>query len=184
MKTTFLIFIIFLVGRLGLSQTFEAAYQKLDSLYHAGEYGQVLAIEYGIISQIGQREDTLVANAYFYIGDAYLDDYQTAPALAYFTREKELRKKLLPLDPADYSNSLYNLMYAYLQDGQPQQAIDTGKELLAFDKDTYTMNSTEYVQSSGDYFDVLAESGRWAVAVAEAFKNHQSTINNHLPGGS
>ena len=162
-----------------MSQAFEAVYQELDSLYHAGEYEQVLTLADGIMSQIGQREDTLVANAYFYIGDAYLDDYQIEPALTYFTREKELRKKLLPLDPAGYSNSLYNIMFAYLQDGRPQQAIDTGKELLAFDKATYGVNSIEYVQSSGDYFDVLAESGQWAVAVAEAKK-----LLNFLPRGS
>lgn len=151
-----------------IAQDFEDSYKILDSAYHVGDFEKVLEIEPLIVSQMGLREDTLVANAYYYIGDVYLGNFQMQTALSYFGREKELREKLLPLDPSGYSNTLYNLMFVHLQNGTNELAVQIGKELLDFDRATYTVNSEAYIQSAGDYFDVLVEVDRWQQAESEA----------------
>lgn len=141
-------------------QDFTNQYQQLDSLYHAGDMAGCLQLENGIVGLIGQRQDTLVANVYFYLGDAYREGYETEKALAYFEREKVLRENLLPLDASGYSNALFNLMYTYFLNGDLRSAMNAGEALLAYDQATYGINSEQYVFSLGDFVDVLVENDR------------------------
>ncbi|MDZ7648399.1 MAG: hypothetical protein U5K54_15100 [Cytophagales bacterium] len=39
-----------------------------------------------IVPLIGARQDTLVANTFFYIGDSYRNDYKIEEALTYFLK--------------------------------------------------------------------------------------------------
>jgi len=159
------------------AQTFEYSYKQLDSLYAAGKYKECLSMEQSILSLIDQREDTLVANTYFYIGDSYLSSYKTDKALAFFVKERDLRQRLLPLDPAGYSNALYNLMYTYAQDGKIKSAIETGEILLTFDKGSYGVESQEYIFSLGDYVNFLLQSDKWQLAEGK-LKNVLTTLSN------
>ncbi len=152
------------------AQTFDQLYLKIDSLYHKEDHKGCLALEQLILPLIGSRQDTLVANTYFYLGDSYLTDFKTDRALSYFTQERDLRFSLLPLDPDGYSNSLYNLMYTYQQDGNVRAAIQTGEVLLVFDEKRYGIESQEYVYSLGDYTDLLLQSDRWGLAEANLKK--------------
>ncbi len=160
-----------------LGQDFENTYKRLDSLYAAGSLDECLAMEQSILSMVNQREDTLVANTFFYIGDAYLSKYETSKALALFNKEKDMRQRLLPLDPAGYSNALYNLMYTYAQDGNLKSAIETGEVLLNFDKESYGLESEEYIFSLGDYVNFLLQSDKWQLAEGQV-KSVLSSISN------
>ncbi|MCB0493332.1 MAG: CHAT domain-containing protein [Cyclobacteriaceae bacterium] len=146
------------------AQDFTILYKKLDSLYYASNFEACLELEPRIIPQIVQREDTLVANVYFYIGDAYRMDYNTKQAISYFTKERLVREKILPIDPAGYSNSLYNLMYTYAQAGNMSASINIGETLIDFDQTTYGLESDEFIFSIGDYADFLLQSNRWQLA--------------------
>ncbi len=150
------------------AQSFDENYRRIDSLYHAGETEEVINLEQQILPQLGQRVDTLAANVLFYIGDAYMSGYDMDKAIRYFNRERDIRKQILPIDPDGYSNSLYNLMFVYLENGAADLAIEMGRELLEFDKSNYTINSEKYVWSAIDYFNVLLEVDRWSEAEAEA----------------
>ncbi|MFZ1807223.1 MAG: CHAT domain-containing tetratricopeptide repeat protein [Cyclobacteriaceae bacterium] len=147
-----------------VAQDFETLYKRLDSLYYTSDFEACLELESTILSQIAQREDTLVANVYFYIGDAYRTDYNTDKAISYFTKERLIREKILPIDPDGYSNSLYNLMYTYAQAGNMIASINTGEILIEFDQSTYGLESEEFIFSLGDYADFLLQSNRWQLA--------------------
>lgn len=156
---TWLFHILFLLMFYQASgQDFAGQYRQLDSLYQAGDMAGCLQLENSILGLIGQRQDTLVANTYFYIGDAYRAEYETDKALTYFETEKALRENLLPLDAAGYSNTLFNLMYTYFLNGNFRNAMNSGEALLAYDQATYGINSKQYVYSLGDFVDVLLEN--------------------------
>ena len=146
------------------AQTFDRLYTRIDSLYQQRDYAGCLKLESVILPLIGTRQDTLVADTFFYFGDSYLNSNKTDQALSYFIQERDMRKRLLPLDPDGYSNSLYNLMYTYHQDGNVRAAVETGETLLAFDEQLYGVDSQQYIFSLGDYADFLLEADRWMVA--------------------
>jgi tetratricopeptide (TPR) repeat protein len=146
------------------AQTFEILYKKLDSLYLLEDFSGCLQLEPVIVPLIGARQDTLVANTFFYVGDSYRNDYKIEAALTYFLKERNLRQSLLPVDPDGYSNSLYNLMYTYDQAGNARAAVEAGQTLIKFDEEFYGIESEQYVYSMGDFVDLLLQIDRWRTA--------------------
>lgn len=146
------------------AQTFEILYKKLDSLYLLENFSGCLNLEPAIVPLIGARQDTLVANTLFYIGDSYRNDFKIEVALTYFLRERDLRKSLLPVDPEGYSNSLYNLMHTYDQEGNVRAAVEAGRAIIEFDEQYYGVESEQYVYSMGDFVDLLLQIDRWQAA--------------------
>lgn len=158
-----------------VAQDFGANYKRLDSLYYVNNFEACLELESAILPQIANREDTLAANVYFYIGDAHRANYNTKQAIAYFIKERQVREKILPVDPDGYSNSLYNLMYIYAQAGNISASIDVGETLIEFDQTTYGLESEEFIFSLGDYADYLLQSNRWQLAEIK-LKNAMSSL--------
>ena len=171
--------LFFLSGEI-TAQDFESLYKRLDSLYYTNNFEACLELEPAIVPQIALREDTLVANVYFYIGDAYRTSYNTDQALSYFTKERLLRERLLPVDPDGYSNSLYNLMYTHAQAGDISASINIGETLIGFDQTTYGLESDEFIFSVGDYADLLLQSNRWRLAEVK-LKDVMSRLPKHSP---
>ncbi|MBK7650662.1 MAG: tetratricopeptide repeat protein [Flammeovirgaceae bacterium] len=87
-----------------------------------------------------------------------------------------MRKSLLPIDPDGYSNSLYNLMYAYDREGNTRSAVESGQTLIEFDEQFYGVESEQYVYSMGDFIDLLLQADRWRVA-EQLLKDSWSKIN-------
>ncbi|MBK7650661.1 MAG: hypothetical protein IPJ20_07845 [Flammeovirgaceae bacterium] len=89
-KKGFVILIFCCGSNLLSAQTFETLYKKLDSLYLLEDFSGCLQLESVIVPLIGARQDTLVANTLFYIGDSYRNDFKMEVALSYFLRERDL----------------------------------------------------------------------------------------------
>lgn len=167
--------LLFFLSAEVVAQDFETLYKRLDSLYYNNNFQACLEIEPAILAQITQREDTLAANAYFYIGDSHRINYNTQQAISYFTKERQIREKILPVDPNGYSNSLYNLMYTYAQEGNMSASINIGETLIGFDQTTYGLESDEFIFSLVDYADFLLQSNKWQLAEIK-LKNTMSSL--------
>ncbi|HYG03931.1 MAG TPA: CHAT domain-containing protein [Chryseosolibacter sp.] len=169
--------LLFLVGSafLGLAQGNTETYALLESKYESSEYDACIKMVKEVESFTANRMDTMAANSYFYLGDAFLQAGNEVKALQYFEREKELRAKLPAGDGTHYSNSLFNLAFAYLQAGKYPQAGKTAEELLAYDRKLYDANSAEFASTVLSVADIYLKVDR----LNEAEKLLKSTLKRY-----
>lgn len=132
-------------------------YQQLDEAYLAEDYQKVLDIKDKALSSLESRQDTILADTYFLIGDSYLALGELQNALDFFEKEKNLKQQLGQTGTEGYSNSLYNLIYLYDELGLYNKARQTGEELLTLDEKKFGKSSEQYISSLIFYTDVLVK---------------------------
>lgn len=169
--------LLFLVASatLAFSQGNSETYALLETRYESSEYDACIKMVKEVESFAANRLDTMAANSFFYLGDAYLQAGNEAKALQYFEREKQLRAKLPAGDGTHYSNSLYNLAFAYLQAGKYPEAGKTAEELLAYDRKLYDANSAEFASTVMSVADIYLKVDR----LNEAERLLKSTLKRY-----
>ena len=166
------------------AQPIPEAYQKLETGYNKNDFEACLKLSSEIEGFAINRIDTIVANSFFYLGESHNQLGDLDKALGYFERENTIRKKLSEADRTSYSNSLYNLMYLYLQAGHYEKAGASADELLMNDRKIYDAGSPEFAASVFNIADVYIQLDRFN----EAEKLLTSTIKRQpkrsLPEGN
>jgi CHAT domain-containing protein/tetratricopeptide (TPR) repeat protein len=143
----------------GFSQEVPRIYTDLETSYNNNEFEACIKLAPQVETFSANRSDTLAANSFFYVGDAYVQLGDFEKSIPYREREKNLRSKLG--DTEYYSISLYNLASVYRQAGHYAKAGTVADELLVTDKKLYGDNSPEFASSALNIADVYIEIDRF-----------------------
>lgn len=161
-----------LIAHSSIAQVVPDTYTDLEQSYEAGNFEACVKMESRVEALAQQRRDTLVANSFFYIGDAHYQIGETATAIRWFEREKALRADLGLVNTDAFSGSLYNLASLYLLEGQYNEAGAMADELIANDRKLYGPTSEEFVNSVVGTIDIYVRLDKFT----EAEKLLQSTL--------
>lgn len=129
------------------SKKAEKLYYKLDDAYLDYDYETILDEEETIREYFLNKEDTVAANMYSYLAEAYdyeLSEYQTA--LDFYNLELELRRKLEP--DGDNKDLLYNMATLQTELGFYGEAEQFLTAIRKADEKSFGKNSPEYFDSS------------------------------------
>jgi CHAT domain-containing protein/tetratricopeptide (TPR) repeat protein len=159
---------LFVLPGLVCAQYSGEVYSSFKQQYDQKDYAAVLNLKSAILAQVASQQDSITANVYFYLGNSYNETGQPDSALSFFERELTIRKKLKAADYRNYSNSLYNLIYAYNQNGLYHEALTVADELLKEDMAHYGNTSRQYVETALFYIETLSEQGNYKAAQAFA----------------
>ena len=154
------------------AQTPQEVYVELENSYNKNAFEACVRMEKRVEAFAAGRKDTLAANSFFYIGDAYNQLGQPDKAITYFEREKNLLFALGLGHTTDFSNSLNNLAFLYLQQGNYPKAGATADELLLNDRKLFAPSAAEFVESVLYVADIYLQLDR--------FKEAESLVSNTL----
>lgn len=124
-----------------------AVYLELERNYNENSFEACIRMAKQVQSFTHNRIDTLAANSFFFLGDAYNQIGETRKALHYFELQKEILATLKLQHTTDFSNTLNNLAYLYLQEGDYARAGSIADNLIANDRLLFPPTSDEYVST-------------------------------------
>ena len=153
-------FVFSALGFAAFCQQLPAVYEALESNYNKNAFEACIKLEKQVEAFAHDRLDTLASNSFFYIGDAYLQSGDIAKALLFFERENNLLRQLGRQHTEDYSNSLNNLAYLYLQAGHYAQAGTTADELIANDQRMFAAADDRFISSALYAADIYLQLDR------------------------
>lgn len=136
-------------------------YQKLDQAYLAEDYQKILDLKDEALAQMESRQDSLLEETYFLIGDAYYMFGELQNAAYYFEKEVNLKKNLGKANTAGYGDILYNLMMVYEELGKYKKAQELSSQLLLLDEVKYGKSSEQYVSSALHHVDILIKQDQF-----------------------
>lgn len=125
----------------------EKLYYKLDDAYLDYDYATILESEEQAKETFLSKEDTVAANVYSYLAEAYdyeMGDFQKA--LDFYSLELSLREKIDP--EGDRKDLLYNMATLQTELGFYNQAEEFLTQIRAADEKEFGKGSAEYFDSS------------------------------------
>lgn len=157
MKGPIYFLVLFLIGITAYAQEIPKLYQDIENTFNSENYEACVKMEKALADFAQQRNDTLVANAYYYVGFANSMLGKTDKAIALFEKEKSVRESLSLQNSEDYSNVLSNLLGLYFEIGNNDKAVLLSNQLLENDKKNYGVTSDIYVQTVLNSASVLRD---------------------------
>lgn len=162
------------------AQEIPQLYRDLDKFHQEENYAACVKLESNVVALAAQRSDTLIANSYYYLGNAYLNLEKIDKALSYFEKEKTLRAQLGLAGTEDYSNVLSNLVYVYFEAGKYAESGTLVNELLENDKKVFGVTGDVYVQTVLNAAETFLNIDR----LVDAEKLLQSTLKQQPKGSA
>jgi CHAT domain-containing protein/Tfp pilus assembly protein PilF len=153
-------------------------YEDLERHYEAQNFEACLKLEKDVEVLAKTQRDTIVANSFFYVGEAHHQLGSLDKAISWFEREKVLRSDLGLMQTDAFSSSLFNLAYLYLEAGNYEQAAVFADQVIDNDKKMYGVNSEEFAQSVISTVNIYGQLDRFA----DAEKLLVSTIRQQEKG--
>lgn len=135
----------------------EKFYFKLEEAYASYDYDMFLDNEEEIKTTFLSREDTIAANAYTFLGEAYyfgLGELQQA--LDYYNAELDLRKKIQP--EATNNGLIFNIANIQSELGYYDKAEELFIQVMEADKESYGKDSYEYYTSAMGLVDFYLQT--------------------------
>src|SRR6478609_1569581 len=147
-RTILLLFILLLWSSAhhSVAQKPPKVYQDLEKHYNENNFEACVKLESQVEAFAATRKDTLAANSYFYLGDAFNQLGQLQKAIVFWEKEKTLLGELDVKDKyeegefnfkEEYSTKLYYLSDLYLQIGNYQKAGEMADQLIKADRKLY-----------------------------------------------
>jgi len=152
-----------------MAQSVDEIYNQLTVNYDSGFYEKTIALE-SKINAIENVSDSVYAELYYFLADAFLADYNLEKAKNYFERELTYRKQLNPVLQTAYSDNIYNMVYVLLELGELQVARERMNTLLEVDESLYGSTSEEYLGSFSWYVDILVQDNDLILALKSVDK--------------
>ncbi len=178
MKSNLLLLVSLCSFHFALSQS--AFYPTLAHNHKEGDYEACLKFVADVEKLSITNKDTLSANSFSFVGDAYYQLGKLDKALPWFEREKKLRAALGLTGTEEYSSTLYNLAYINLQAGHYPQAGIAADQLIENDKKRYGPSADDFVFSVLTAVDIYIQLDRFN----DAEKLLQSTIKRQAKGAA
>ncbi|GCC52764.1 CHAT domain-containing protein [Chryseotalea sanaruensis] len=148
---------LLLIGVTSYTQDIPKLYLDIESNFNSENYEACSKMEKALAELALQRNDTLVANGYYYIGFANSMLGKTEKAISQFEKEKSIRESLGLQSSEDYGNVLSNLVGLYFEIGNNEKAASMAYQLLENDKKNYGITSDVYVQTVLNTASVLRD---------------------------
>ena len=142
------------------SQQQPNVYVQLEEHYNADSFEACIKMAKEVDAFTRNRLDTVAANSFFYLGDAFNQTGDIKRALHYFELEKQTLLALGLNRTTDFSNSLNNLAYLYLQDGNYRNAGAIADQLLENDRLLFSPTVQEYITTVLDVADIYIQLDR------------------------
>lgn len=148
---------LLIIGVTTHAQDIPKLYLDIENNFNTENYQACAKMEKALAELALQRNDTLIANAYYYVGlsNSLLGKFEKAISL--FEKEKTVRESLGLQNSEDYGNVLSNLVGLYFETGNNEKAASLAYLLLDNDKKTYGITSEIYVQSILNTASVLRD---------------------------
>lgn len=143
------------------TQQLPAVYVALEKYYQQNAFDACIKMEKEVQNFTQNRLDTLVSNSFFYLGDAYNQLGEIKKAVLFFELEKKALFQLSLNHTPDFSNSLNNLAYLYLQGGDYVKAGNVADELVLNDKKIYMPTDNQFVESVLYVSDIYIQLDRF-----------------------
>jgi CHAT domain-containing protein len=144
------------------SKKAEKQYFKFDDAYMDYDYDKLFEMEQDILALFSDKEDTVIANVYSFLGEAYVygtDDIQKG--LDFYEKEYKLREKIQPDEPK--SDLAYNLAAAYDLAGQYGKSEELYLTVLDEERASKGRKSEDYVltvQALADHYTLTGEAAK------------------------
>ncbi len=125
----------------------EKLYYKLDDAYLDYDYNTILDEEETIKEVFLTKEDTVAANLYSYLGEAYYFELnELQKALEFYNLELKLRSKIQPNEAN--KDLLFSIANIQTELGYFSQAEGLLKQVRKSDEEEFGKNSQEYFEST------------------------------------
>lgn len=160
----------------------EKLYYKLDDAYLDYDYNTILDEEESIKELFLAKEDTVAANLYSYLAEAYdyeLSDYQTA--LDFYNLELQLRRKIEP--DKDNKDLLYNMATLQAELGYYTEAEQFLTTIRASDAKSYGKESAEYFDSSQALIELYLQTEQVEKGLAVTQEIQKEVAKNSIEEG-
>lgn len=144
------------------SKKAEKQYFKFDNSYMDYDYDKLFDMEAEVLALFENKEDTVLANVYSFLGEAYVygtDDMQKG--INYYEKEYALRDKVQPDEPK--SDLAYNLAAAYDLAGQYGKSETLYLSVLDEERESKGRKSEDYVltvQALADHYVLTGEADK------------------------
>lgn len=123
----------------------EKTYIQMEEFYAEGDYAALLDNEGNYLKLFENKQDTLSALVYSFLGEAYLSwEGDLEKSLQYYQKEYDLRKTIGDVAGNDLKSVTFNLGYLNDELGFYNKTEDLYKELLLIDEATFGKQSEEY----------------------------------------
>jgi CHAT domain-containing protein/tetratricopeptide (TPR) repeat protein len=172
MKLRYLLFASTCIATCGMAQNLPKVYQDLERNYEQQNFEACIKLEPQVEALAKNQRDTLVANSFFYIGDAHHQLGDMTKAISWFEREKNMRADIGLTQTDAFSSSLYNLAYIYLKAGKYTAANLMADQLIANDQKMYGPTSVQFISTVLNVVDIFIQVDKYS----EAEKLLQSSI--------
>lgn len=144
------------------SKKAEKQYYKFDQAYMDYDYDKLLDMESELLAYFDGKEDTVLANIYSFLGEAYVygtDEIQKG--IDFYEKEFELREKAQPGEPK--SELAYNLAAAYDLAGQYGNSEELYLSVLEEEREAKGRKSEDYVltvKALADHYVLTGEADK------------------------
>ncbi|MGK7389494.1 MAG: CHAT domain-containing protein [Candidatus Cyclobacteriaceae bacterium M2_1C_046] len=149
-------------------------YIQLDKAYTEEDYQKILNLKNEALAQLEPRQDSLLEETYFLIGDAYYMLGDLENAASFFEKELILKDKRGMVNTVGYGDILYNLMLVYEELGQYKKAQKLSSQLLERDEKKFGKSSEQYFYSTVHHIDILIKLNQYEEAknvISQAIKS-------------
>lgn len=140
------------------SKKAEKLYWKLEGFYEEMDYASILKSETDIRELFLNKQDTLAALMYSFLGEAYLYELnEPQKSLEFYQKDYEIRKAL-GTEGGELSEIIFNLGYLQDQLGYYNKTESLYLELLDLESAKYGKRSDEYFQSAAALLDHYSQT--------------------------
>mgnify|MGYP001799565584 CR=1 FL=1 len=184
-----LLLVFFTSGRLQAqkynfeSKAAKKLYNKLEKAYENYDYGYIVEIEQDLLSNFEQKQDTLTALVYSFLGESYYTGIgEIDKGITYYKKELALREKIQ--QPEDYERTqiLSNIATASDEMGLFQESEALYMEVLAGEEKKFGKKSEEYlysVLSLGSHYVFSSEADKGIALLKENEKNFKKDFEGY-----
>lgn len=131
------------------SKAAKKLYTKLEKAYNSYDYGYILENEQNLLSNFEQKQDTLTALVYSFLGESYLSHTgELGKSLEFYQKELDLRNKIQSDGDFDKSDLVANMASLYDELGYYNKSEKLYLDLLAEDEKKYGEKDEIYLESA------------------------------------
>lgn len=164
MKNLCVAFACLLIGSAAWGQKLPKVYTDIVEKYNEQNYESIIGLTKEVDVLAKNRKDTIVANSYYYIANAYRNLGNPENAISWFEKEKVLRSDLGLKATSEFSGALYNLAIVYLEAGQYAKAETMAADLLENDKRVYGATTEAYISTVQSVADIYTQLDKFSEA--------------------